>query len=154
MLLDTWVWRCCCRRGSQQQQVWPAYYSSSLPVALLWSAQPIPNSPKGPGRLLLGGCSGSNNYDSASGGGGGGAELRCCLSCDLPVQYDGPVRVEVRGRSSQAASKKSYALVSCRGRPATVMTGWQCASTYCMYITSRQAADAPTQPDRCMCACW
>eukprot|EP00198_Chlamydomonas_reinhardtii_P011426 XP_001700763.1 predicted protein [Chlamydomonas reinhardtii] len=52
---------------------------------------------------------------AAAGGGTGGLDgsgwgWGCCLGCGLAPQYAGAAAAELRGRSSQAVDKKSFAL--------------------------------------------
>ncbi|KAG2430832.1 hypothetical protein HXX76_009806 [Chlamydomonas incerta] len=109
-------------------------FSGPLPLLVLVAERPLPNEPKAPAALLVSGC-GPTAGDPAAGGGGGGGSggaaaargvtassgapdnatasaggWSCCLGCGLPPQYAGPAAAELRGRSSQAADKKSYAL--------------------------------------------
>lgn len=42
---------------------------------------------------------------------GSGWGWGCCLGCGLAPQYAGAAAAELRGRSSQAVDKKSFALV-------------------------------------------
>ncbi|KXZ41513.1 hypothetical protein GPECTOR_421g281 [Gonium pectorale] len=84
---------------------------SPLPLLVLGSAGPVPNEPKGAGGLLVAGCSGGEGGGDDGGGQNETVPWTCCLGCSSP----GPALVtaagvEIRGRSSQAAAKKSFSI--------------------------------------------
>ncbi|GLC61074.1 hypothetical protein PLESTB_001713500 [Pleodorina starrii] len=85
-------------------------YYSSVPVLVLGSDKSLPNEPKAAAGLLVSGCSGDGGGNGTHGGAQGGRWGHCCIGCDKSPQLRLRVGAELRGRSSQAAAKKSYSI--------------------------------------------